>query len=286
MARRNQYFQKFPLTEYNSVPALNIMKRSAFNENVHNFITAFYTHTMPSDEKIENIAYNYYDDVDYDWLIYHANDIIDPYYQIPLTNENFDNFIIDKYGSIELAKVKTIHYENNYAGDDQILSTAAYQALIADRKKYYQPILSQFGIAGYERSEDYFIASTNKLETFDLISSSNTFINGEIVKRNDETFAELTAANTTNLIIKHVRGDFSSNTNYTVVGQESGVTATVNALSFQILQNVIPENEQVFFSPVSFYDYEEESNEARREIYLVDNSYREKLNDQLEKLMR
>lgn len=288
MARRNQYFQKFPLTEYNGTPALNILKRVAFNEKVRNFITAFYTHTMPTDEKIETIAYDYYDDIDYDWLIYHANDIVDPYYQAPLSYDNFDNFIAQKYQSVQRARRKTIHYKNNYEGDEQILSTAAYEALTADRKKYYQPVLSQIGIAGYERATEDFIVSTNKIESFDLVSSNGTFIADEIIVRDDDnsSFAEITSANTTNLIIQHVRGDFSANTNYTITGEESGATATVNAASFQLLQNVVPVNEQVFYSPVSFYDYEEELNEARREIYLVDKSYREKLNDQLTNLMK
>lgn len=286
MATRNQYFQKFPLTEYNGTPSLNIMKRSAFNEQVRGFITAFYTHTMPTDEKIENIAYDYYDDIDYDWLIYHANDIIDPYYQAPLSYENFDNYIINKYGSIERAQQKTIHYKNNYASDEQILSTAAYESLTADRKKYWQPVLSQIGVAGYERAKLDFIASTNKIETFNLVSVNGTFIDNEIIRKDNETYAEVTAANTTNLIIQHVRGSFSANTNYTITGDESGATATVNAASYQLLQDVIPLNEQVYFSPVSFYDYEEEQNEARREIYLVDKSYRDKLNEQLENLMR
>jgi hypothetical protein len=287
MSRRNQYFSKFPLTEYNGKPALNILKRVAFNKKVRNFITVFYTHTMPTDEKIVNIAFDYYDDIDYDWLIYHANDIIDPYFQAPLSYEDFDNYIISKYGSIRDAKRKTIHYKNNYEGDEQILSTAAYDALTSDRKKYYQPILSQLGVAGYERGEDDFIVSTNKIETFNLVSSNGSFVDNEVIVRDDDTstFAEISSANSINLIIRHVRGDFSANTNYTITGEQSGATATVNAESFQLLQNVIPENEQVFYSPVSFFDYESEENEERREIYLVDKSYREKLNDQLTNLM-
>lgn len=300
MSRRSQYFQKFPLTEYNGRPALNIVKRAAFNENVKNFLTAFYTHTIPTGERIETIAYNYYDDVDYDWLIYHANDIIDPYFQTPLSYEDFDNFIISKYKSIRNAQRKTIHYKNNYRGNAEIISTANYNSKPPQEKKYWQPVLSQIGIAGYERAEIDFIVSTNKIETFNLVSADGSFIDNEVIKRADDesTFAEVASANSTNLIIQHIRGDFSANTDYTIIGEESGVTATVDAESFQLLQNVIPRNvgdnipieqqfdESVYYSPVSFYDYEEELNEERREIYLVDKSYREKLNDQLKELMK
>lgn len=288
MSRRTRYFEKFPLTDYNGIPSLNITKRVAFNENVKNFITAFYTHTLPADEKIENVAYNYYDDVNYDWLIYHANDIVDPYFQTPLTYENFDDFIKQKYNSIERAQRKTIHYKNNYESDQSVLSTSAYTALTDGQKKYYQPVLSQIGIAGYERAEVDFIASTNKIESFNLVTSTGTFIDNEIVKQDDEqsSYAEIAWANTSSMVIKHVRGDFSGNTNFTITGEESGATATVNASSYALLNETIPSDEQVYYSPVSFYDYEEELNEQRREIYLVQTEYKEKLNDQLKELMK
>jgi len=286
MSRRNRYFEKFPLTEYNGKPALNILKRVAFNENVRNFITAFYTHTLPADEKIENVAYNYYDDVDFDWLIYHANDIVDPYFQTALTYDDFDNFIISKYGSLRNSKRKTIHYKNNYEGDPQILSSSAYNALQSGQKKYYQPVLSQTGIAGYERAEVDFIASTNKIESFDLVTEGEFIDNEVIVRDDDSSFAEISWSNTSSLVIRHVRGDFSDNTNYTIIGEESGVTATVNAESYTLLNEVIPTAEQSFYSPVSFYEYEEEENEERREIYLVQSDYKEKLNDQLKELMK
>lgn len=287
MSERNRYFQKFPLTEYNGIPSTNIVKRVALNEQVRNFITAFYTHTMPTDEKFENVAYDYYGDVNLDWLIYHANDIVDPYYQEPLSYEDFDNFIQIKYGSIRNARQKTIHYKNNYENSDEILSMSAYVSKPAQEKKYWQPVLSQTGIAGYERSTQDFIVSTNRLETFDLTTDSGPFIKNEIIRKNDDeiTFAEVASANSTNLILQHIRGDFSANTNYTITGDESGVTATVNANSFQLLQNVIPEGESIYYSPVSFYDYEEELNEKRREIYLVDSSYSRILNEQLEQLL-
>lgn len=300
MSNRNRYFQKFPLTEYDGKPALNITRRVAFNENVKGFITAFYTHTIPADERIETLAYNYYDDVDLDWLIYHANDIVDPYFQTPLTYQDFDNFIISKYGSIENAKQKTIHYKNNYESDSNIISTSAYNALPANEKKYYQPVLGAISIAGYERAEVDFIVSTNKLETFEISSADGEFIKDEIIQRTDDesSFAEVASSNSTNIIIHHVRGDFFANTDYTIVGKESNVVATVNANSFQLLQNVIPRSvdsdapieqqfdESVYYSPVSFYDYEEQLNEERREIYLVDTAYKQKLNDQLKELMK
>lgn len=288
MARRNRYFEKFPLTDYDNIPSINITKRVSFNENVKNFVTAFYTQTIPLGERIENIAFNYYDDVDLDWLIYHANDIVDPYYQVPISTEELNDYISNKYGSTTLARRKTIHYKNNYESDVQALSTAAYEALASGQKKYWQPVLSQFGISNYERAPIDFIASTNKIESFDLVTSSGTFIDDEVIVQDSDStaFAQVSWSNTSNMVIRHVRGDFSGNTNFTITGEESGATATVNATSYALLNEVIPAAEQVYYSPVSFYEYEEELNEERREIFLVQDTYSEKLNDQLKQLLR
>lgn len=288
MASRTQYFRKFPFIDYNGRIGVNITRRAAINENVKNFLTAFYTYTIPNSDRIEHVAYDYYNDINLDWLIYHANDIIDPYYQVSRNIEEFNNFIIDKYGSLRLARRKTIHYKNNYEGDTNTITTAAYQALSKEQKKYYQPVQNERGTIAYERAKIDFIISTNKIETFDVLNVSGTFRKNEVIVRDGDstTFAEVSSVANTNLIIQHVRGDFSANTNYTITGEESGATATVNANSFQLLSSVVSTDEQVYYSPISFYDYEEQLNEDRREIFLVDNIYSTTLNEQLTEIMR
>jgi hypothetical protein len=140
MASRTEYFRKFPFIDYNGAISVNIVKRAALNENVKNFLTAFYTYTIPNSDRIEHVAYDYYDDVNLDWLIYHANDIIDPYYQTSRTIDEFNRFIADKYGSLRLAQRKTIHYKNNYESDTEIIPVSSYQSLSKGQKKYYQPV--------------------------------------------------------------------------------------------------------------------------------------------------
>jgi len=283
MSRQNRYFEKFPFVDYKSTPAIDITKRVAFNSRVKNFVTAFYTYTLRYDDRIENLAFNYYDDVDFDWIIYHANDIIDPYYQVPLDYDSFEEYIKNKYGSVRNAKRKTIHYKNNYVGDDSVLSTSAYEAQPGSRKKYWQPVLSVVGIAGYERTQESYIASTNKIISFDITNVNGDFKEGEVIEStsNNSVFAEITSYTNTSIIVQHINGDFSSNTNFTIRGEESSANATVIVSTTKTLINVIPTDEQVYFSPVSCFDFEEQQNENRREIYLVDESYTPKLNKQL-----
>jgi hypothetical protein len=61
--------------------------------------TVFYPYTIRDGERADAIAFDYYDNTDYTWLIYIVNNIIDPYYDWPLTETNFDKFISKKYES-------------------------------------------------------------------------------------------------------------------------------------------------------------------------------------------
>lgn len=289
MKNTNRYFEKFPYINYQDTIACNIMRRVNLNQNVKSFYTAFYPHTMISGDKIDHIAYNFYDDVNFDWLIYHANDIIDPFYDVHISGQEFDNHIVKKYGSLRAAIRKVIRYRNNWRNDDTIISSSAYEALPASRKKYWNPLTNAFGNIGYERAEIDFFASTNKIESFDFVSNTNgTLVVGENIVRDDdsESIAEITWANTSSCVVQHVVGDFTSNTNYTVTGEQSGVTATINAGTHLTLQHVIPEEEQIYYSRYTAYDEEFEENESKRDIYLVDNVYSDKLNTQLGELLK
>ena len=56
---------------------------------------------------------NYYDSVDYIWLVYLSNDIIDPVYGWHLDTREFEKYIIKKYGSIGAAKANLEGYKDN-----------------------------------------------------------------------------------------------------------------------------------------------------------------------------
>ena len=90
----NQYFQKFPLISYRDNISVDITRRVDFDSNIKSYIQAFYEYVLTEDQRIEDVAFNYYNDVDLDWLIYLSNDIIDPYFDVPLTNKQFDSYII------------------------------------------------------------------------------------------------------------------------------------------------------------------------------------------------
>lgn len=305
------------------------MTRVEINANVRNFYSSFYTYTMNRDDTVEHMAYNYYKDVDLDWIIYHANDVIDPYYDVALTTGKFNLFIKKKYGSETIAKVRVKHYRTNWRSDDSIISTSAYNALggnfnpvnngvyendgtnpdfAANRRKYWKEIRNQTGILGYSRNDEDIIITTNRIETYDFTTDSGTFIRGERITKDSDGTVQATFENTTSegkVIIDDIVGNFCSNTDFTVTGFESGAVGTIkaidetateeelNVLSQQlvpnggpIIRNVIPKDEQIYYSPVSYYDFEFEKNQENGELYMVDESYKNDLNQQLTELLR
>lgn len=107
------YFSNFPRVKYFNSIAVNITLRAAFIEKLKEKSVAFYPFVIRNGERPEHLAYDYYDSPEYDWLIFLANDIIDPYTQWPKGQNELDTFINKKYGSLEIAKSTVLFYRKN-----------------------------------------------------------------------------------------------------------------------------------------------------------------------------
>lgn len=100
----SDYFSQFPKINYFNVLATNLTLRSIFIDKLKLNSSVFYPYVIREGETADGIATWYYGSPEFDWLIYFANNIIDPHTQWPKTYGQFENFIIKKYGSIETAK--------------------------------------------------------------------------------------------------------------------------------------------------------------------------------------
>mgnify|MGYP001478277976 CR=1 FL=1 len=99
------YFSKFPLMAYdvkgNSDYKLvtNILRRVKLRASVKNGLMLFDKYDVVAGENPEDIAFKYYGDANFHWVILMTNNITDRFYQWPLTQPAFDNFLTDKYGA-------------------------------------------------------------------------------------------------------------------------------------------------------------------------------------------
>jgi hypothetical protein len=289
MAEDTRFFEKFPLTTYRGAIMRDIMRRVDFSNNIRNYTNVFYTHTQREGQSIDEIAFDYYNDVDLDWLIYLSNDMMDPYNDVVLEQDQFDKFIVNKYGSVREAQRLVKCYRSNWRSDSQIIDSAAFESLPGLSKTYWNPLISAVGLISYERKEEDLFATTNSIQTLSFTEPMETpfIINEEIVIDSDTTstaFVSYSDANT--ITIRHITGNFNRDSNYTISGKYNTTdTAEVDHLSFLNITDVIPVTQQIYYSKYSFYDYETDRNELKRDLSLVDKRYADRVNQQLTDLL-
>lgn len=93
----SNYFDNFPTVKYDGIEVRDITRRKKFLQNNLNNPFVFLPYTIKDNDRPEDIAYYYYGSVDYTWLVLLPNNIIDPYHQWPLSDDNFDKMLMTKY---------------------------------------------------------------------------------------------------------------------------------------------------------------------------------------------
>jgi len=99
------YFSRFPLMAYdvkgnNKYKLLpNILKRVKLRSGLRSSVFLFDTYDVKDGEKPEDIAFKWFGDAGYHWIILMTNNITDRFYQWPLSQPQFQEHIIDKYGA-------------------------------------------------------------------------------------------------------------------------------------------------------------------------------------------
>ncbi len=107
------YFSRFPMMAYDikgtSVYKLvpDILRRVKLRSGIRSGMFLFDNYDVKDGERPEDIAFKWFDDPDFHWVILMTNNITDRYYEWPMTQPQFQEFIEDKYG---LANIDGIHH--------------------------------------------------------------------------------------------------------------------------------------------------------------------------------
>jgi hypothetical protein len=263
-----KYFTNFPIINYANNNAINIMDRVSMLQSTLDSKQSYYTYVMQDGQRPENLAYDYYNNPHYMWLVCFSNQNIDPYYDFPISSDNFNAFIVSKYGSVANAQNTIIYFQNNYLDDDSNLNPSGYAALPPSLMKYWNPQLgSQNQIVGYQRKPAQWTMNTNQVVQCTLASNAQ-FTVGELVTQAATPIATVVSSSGTTLILQHMAGSI-------VAGNITGLSSNTvgNVLSSNIIAQPIPANEAAYWSPVTAYDYEMAVNEDNKNIVLLDNKY-------------
>ena len=109
------YFNYFPLMAYDVNGdkkyklVTDIIKRVKIRSAVKSGSLLFDKYDVKYGERPEDIAFKYYDDPELHWVVLLTNNITDRYYQWPMTQPDFEDFLKDKYGAGSEDSVH--HYE-------------------------------------------------------------------------------------------------------------------------------------------------------------------------------
>ena len=117
----SEYFSNFPRIQYdingtNPVApdytvAINILIRQKIRDAIEDDIVMYYPYIIDPETRPEILSYQLYGDVAYTWTIFYANNMLDPYWNWPLSENQFNSYLVSKYGSLEWPKINIHHYE-------------------------------------------------------------------------------------------------------------------------------------------------------------------------------
>ena len=113
-----KYFKNIPTIQYGEHVMKNLTVKVGLIDQVLTKFNAFYPYLVKDGERPDTVAYNYYGDSNYVWLVFLSNNIVDPYYDWPMTQTQLDSHIVKKYGSITAAQGKIYSYIDGATADE------------------------------------------------------------------------------------------------------------------------------------------------------------------------
>ena len=109
-----QYFNEFPLVQYNlsgvngkTVEVTDIWRKVKVRSKIANNLSLFDKFDVPEGDSPETVAYKVYGSTDYFWVVCLLNNVVNRYYDWPLDEFNFQQYVADKYANPDAIH----HYE-------------------------------------------------------------------------------------------------------------------------------------------------------------------------------
>ena len=138
----SNYFKRLPNIDYVSrlpnakigeyMPVKNLFKRGQLRDDIFQDLAVFTKYKITGDDRPDNVAYDFYKDSNLDWLVLVSNNIINIQSEWPMTQQSFDNYLVNKYSKSDDSDTDT--YDRIYNGvhhyeTKQIKNTANIEIL-------------------------------------------------------------------------------------------------------------------------------------------------------------
>ena len=122
----NSYFKQLPNLDYPSLKndrksaydyeiVKNLFKRAVLRDDVYGSLVNFEKYSVKDDERPDQVAYNFYDDSNLDWVVLTTNNIVHVRDEWPMGSQDFLTYLNAKYTATELTNIH--HYETKVIRD-------------------------------------------------------------------------------------------------------------------------------------------------------------------------
>ena len=151
----NEYFRNLPDFEYvnrtkdgrylsNYTQVKNLFKKGKLREDIFQDLTVFEKYNIEGDDRPDNVAFKIYGNAQLDWVVMISNNVINLYNEWPMSQQSFETYLLDKYGTDE--KLNEIHhYESNEVKDTTgvIIFPKGVQVSAAQSVSYHEPMTDE-----------------------------------------------------------------------------------------------------------------------------------------------
>jgi hypothetical protein len=296
----DRYFDKFPIIRYSNTSAVDITRRTAMLKSVASNPYVYYPYDIDVYERADQFSARYYNDQFKSWILYLTNDIMDPLREWYMQIHELNEFVTKKYGSMEAATQKVKFYRHSYVGVED-LTIAGFDSLPTVSQAYWEPVFTGSKLTSYRRRPIDWTVNTNRIVQYTL-TSANAFSVDEIVDisidvatRGRGQILKINADDS--IYVQHVSGSYIESgshpltANSSVYGRDSAATVSfassngVYTSSVVIAEN-LDSTEETYWSPVTYYDYENERNEYNKTLRILDKTLAPVMTGNLKTLLK
>jgi len=172
------YFSNFPQIQY-TLPSLNrvntvtdVTRRFVIRDFYKKNLFSFFKYDIIEGQRPDSVAYDLYGDTTLDWLILLPNEILDPYFQWPLSQNQLNDMIRKKYGSVSVAMAQVHHYEQIIQPRTELVNSDGEKIVVSERTLQVDQTTYISLAANAKRqvtAYDYELAKNEKYRTISII---------------------------------------------------------------------------------------------------------------------
>ena len=114
----SNYFKQLPDFDYVSrlpdakisdyITVKNLFKRGELATDIFENLAFFTKYEIVGNDRPDNVAYDTYGDPEFDWVVLLSNNIINIQSEWPMTHNDFNRFLLEKYGTYD--KINATHH--------------------------------------------------------------------------------------------------------------------------------------------------------------------------------